>query len=83
VFVARSEFADSEPVLPRARVRPHEKSGSVLVANNKLSCRLDNPYAKTATVAAKDRCAGCHIANATAHMVFTKFYAPILGAKSE
>jgi hypothetical protein len=41
------------------------------------------PYAKTAPVAAKEMCAGCHIANATADMVFTKFYAPILGAKSE
>ena len=39
------------------------------------------PYANTAAVASKDMCAGCHIANATKDMVFTKFYAPILDAK--
>ena len=38
------------------------------------------PYAETATVAPKDACAGCHIANAD-DMVFKKFYAPILDAK--
>ncbi len=38
------------------------------------------PYAQTATAMPKDACAGCHIANAD-KMVFSKFYAPILGAK--
>lgn len=39
------------------------------------------PYAKLAEPAPKDACAGCHEANATEDMVFTKFYAPILNAK--
>jgi hypothetical protein len=38
------------------------------------------PYAKTAAALPKDACASCHIENAT-DMVFSKFYAPILGAK--
>lgn len=38
------------------------------------------PYAKTAAAAAKDACAGCHIANAD-NMVFSKFYKPILEAE--
>lgn len=38
------------------------------------------PYAKTATVAPKQPCADCHIANAD-NMVFKKYYAPILDAK--
>ncbi|MCB1886028.1 MAG: cytochrome P460 family protein [Rhodocyclaceae bacterium] len=39
------------------------------------------PYAKTAAAAPKAACAGCHAQNATADMVFSKFYAPILEAK--
>jgi len=39
------------------------------------------PYAKTAAAAPKEACAGCHAQNATADMVFSKFYAPILEAK--
>jgi hypothetical protein len=38
------------------------------------------PYAKTSSVQPTDACAACHLANAT-DMVFTKFYAPILGAQ--
>ncbi len=38
------------------------------------------PYEQTATAMPKDACAGCHIVNAD-KMVFSKFYAPILGAK--
>ena len=38
------------------------------------------PYEQTAAAMPKDACAGCHIANAD-KMVFSKFYAPILGAK--
>jgi len=38
------------------------------------------PYAQTAAAMPKDACAGCHIVNAD-KMVFSKFYAPILGAK--
>ncbi len=38
------------------------------------------PYLQTAAALPKDACAGCHIANAD-KMVFSKFYAPILGAK--
>lgn len=39
------------------------------------------PYAKTAAAAPKASCAGCHEQNATADMVFSKFYAPILEAR--
>lgn len=39
------------------------------------------PYEKTAKAAPVESCAGCHIANATKDMVFSKFYEPIL--KSE
>jgi len=39
------------------------------------------PYEATAAAAPKEACAGCHIANATKDMVFSKFYAPILEAK--
>ncbi|MDJ0741687.1 MAG: cytochrome P460 family protein [Gammaproteobacteria bacterium] len=38
------------------------------------------PYAKTATAAPKEACAGCHIAN-TDNMVFMQFYRPILDAE--
>lgn len=38
------------------------------------------PYAKTAAPAPRESCATCHMANAN-HMVFTKFYEPILKAK--
>lgn len=39
------------------------------------------PYAAVAEAAPKDACAGCHEANATEDMVFTKFYEPILKAR--
>jgi len=39
------------------------------------------PYAKTAAAAPKEACAGCHEKNATADMVFSRFYAPILQAR--
>lgn len=39
------------------------------------------PYSATAPKQATESCAGCHIANATKDMVFTKFYTPILDAK--
>jgi len=39
------------------------------------------PYAKTAAAAPKESCAGCHEKNATADMVFSRFYAPILQAR--
>ena len=39
------------------------------------------PYAKTAAAAPKEACAGCHAQNATADMVFTKFYSSILDAR--
>ena len=37
------------------------------------------PYPDTASVEPIENCAACHIANAT-NMVFSKFYAPVLGA---
>jgi Cytochrome P460 len=38
------------------------------------------PYEKTAAAQGKDKCAFCHVANAS-NMVFTKFYKPILSAE--
>jgi hypothetical protein len=39
------------------------------------------PYPKSAAATPKEACAGCHIANATKDMVFSKFYEPILNSK--
>ena len=39
------------------------------------------PYARSAAAAPKASCAGCHEQNATADMVFSRFYAPILEAR--
>lgn len=39
------------------------------------------PYARTAAAAPRDACAGCHMQNATADMVFSRFYAPVLNAR--